>query len=1005
MKKLLAGLGAFLAIAALMVGIPTVLIALVGNPLPTGEQWNSIITLTPDYGNTILFTKLVPIIIWVLWALWAGPFLFELVASVRGIKTRKHVGAFRGQQKLAAGLIGAVALTFAGLGSMATAAPASAATVQSVSVGSATAAPVVQVPIQQTPVQQQAPPTVHDVQVPVQEGDTLFGISERVTGDGNNYPEIVAATPGVQPDGQVLTDPDLIQPGWVVNVPVAEAAAPAASAPAPVTPAPAPQTSTSSQGVDAPVTHPPGGAVDGGSASAGAGSTAAGAAPEAEGPRQEAPASQPKEQAPHAAAPEATEADQGFDWPVALMTAGGIGGLLAAGLITALSVRRTQQRRRRAPGERIALPEGEAQRLELEMEYVADVTSTDDVDNSLRMLQAWAEDTGAVLPELVAVRVADEEVALYLAGPAELPEPFESVSDDGTAWIVRPGRAVAPGRPTVSPYPALATIGTDANGGFLLLDLEQIGSLNVNGDDEVAVGMLNALASELAVNPWSEDIQVTLVGMDDSLARKLSRARIQQVADVPALVRNLRADMEGRREALDSYGVGGVLEARTRATEMESWAPHIVILADPPVGALRDELAELVERMPRLGIATVSHGDPLVDGATITVHNQLEAEYRSGGAMPPMPFRPQILAGSELDAVREQLDITEQPNHPADLTAEAPQPYDINLAFDELPDTTPVDEDQAAEETADPVDEPGTAVIAVETEAEPVADHAEAVDEPVAVVEDIPAAVAEESAMEEEPAVVVPDWPAPMIRVLGPVVAEGIADPEALPGRGLELLAFLLLQDGPVPGSFVQSQLWPDTYNPQNGNARTLAKQVRGALGHDPDGNPLLPEGKASVGFSTHPEMTTDWHLFCQLTGPDLKTTSNEDLLAAVRLVRGVPFDGIKRQRGWWTWKRQYELTMRQAIVDAADELAHRAIASGRYDEARTSARAAQAADPLIETGWRLEIEAALKSGDADAFNAVVEEMYARIGTEQPLDDETLDLLDEAHKVLPGAKQ
>ncbi len=216
------------------------------------------------------------------------------------------------------------------------------------------------------------------------------------------------------------------------------------------------------------------------------------------------------------------------------MTAGGIGGLLAAGLISALSIRRTQQRRRRAAGERIALPAGEAQQLELEMEYVSDPTSVDDVDNALRTLQAWAEETGADLPELVAVRIADEEVALYLAGPADLPDPFESVSEDGTAWIVRPGRAVAPPeRPTVSPYPALATIGTDANGGFLLLDLEQIGSLNVNGDDEIAVGMLNALASELALNPWSEDIQVTLVGMDEALARKLNRARIQQVADVP----------------------------------------------------------------------------------------------------------------------------------------------------------------------------------------------------------------------------------------------------------------------------------------------------------------------------------------------------------------------------------------------------------------------------------------------------------------------------------------
>ncbi|GAA4492322.1 hypothetical protein [Microbacterium panaciterrae] len=982
MKKLLAGLGSLILILAWVIGFPVVLFLLAGNPFPTAAQWNAIITLTPDYGNIILFTKVLPLLLWVIWAAFTAPFLVELFASFRGVKTRKKFRATRWQQNLSAGLIGAVALTFAGLGGLSGAAPANAATVQSVSAGTVASAPVVRTPIQQTPIQQQAPPTVHDEQVTVQEGDTLFGISERVTGDGNNYPEIVEATPGVQPDGQTLTDPDLIQPGWVVNVPVTEAAAPAAPAPAPVTPAPAPQTSTSPDGVDAPGALPPG-SVDGGSAGAGVGSSNVAATPSpSKAPEQAPPIERP---APQAVAPVTEEAEQGIDWSVPLMTAGGIGGILAAGLLSALSVRRTQQRRRRALDERIALPEGDAQRMELETEYISDPTSVDDVDNSLRTLQAWAEETGAELPELVAVRVADEEVALYLAGPAQLPEPFESVSDDGTAWIVRPGRAVAPPRPTVSPYPALATIGTDANGGFLLLDLEQIGSLNVNGDDEIAVGMLNALASELAQNPWSEDIQVTLVGMDDALAWKLNRARIQQVADVPALVRNLRADMEDRREALDSYGVGGVLEARTRATEMESWAPHIVILAEPPVGALRDELAELVERMPRLGIATVSHGAPLVDGATINVQSAQDAEYCSGGAMPPMPFRPQILAGQELDAMRELFAVTEQAGHVVDLIAEHPQPAEA----EPLPATEAMVANAAAELVAQDDEDAADAAAAAETTADAEESHA-------------PAEAAAELEGESAPMVVVPDWPAPMIRLLGPVDAEGIADPEALPGRGLELLAFLLLQNGPVAGSFVQSQLWPDKYDPKNGNARTLAKQVRGALGHDPDGNPLLPEGRASAGFSAHPAMTTDWHVFCQLIGPDLKTTSNENLLAAVRLVRGIPFAGVKRQRGWWTWQRNWEETMRQAIVDAAAELAHRALGSSRFDDARTAARAAQAADPLVETGWRLEIETAMKAGDADAFNRVVEEMYERIGTDTELDDETVELIDAAHKVLPG---
>uniref|UniRef100_UPI0026296950 LysM peptidoglycan-binding domain-containing protein n=1 Tax=uncultured Pseudokineococcus sp. TaxID=1642928 RepID=UPI0026296950 len=57
----------------------------------------------------------------------------------------------------------------------------------------------------------------------VEPGDTLWDIAEQDLGDGQRYDEIAAATTStVQPDGQQLTDPDLIQPGWQVTVPSAD---------------------------------------------------------------------------------------------------------------------------------------------------------------------------------------------------------------------------------------------------------------------------------------------------------------------------------------------------------------------------------------------------------------------------------------------------------------------------------------------------------------------------------------------------------------------------------------------------------------------------------------------------------------------------------------------------------------------------------------------------------------------------------------------------------------
>jgi hypothetical protein len=89
--------------------------------------------------------------------------------------------------------------------------------------------------------------------------------------------------------------------------------------------------------------------------------------------------------------------------------------------------------------------------------------------------------------------------------------------------------------------------------------------------------------------------------------------------------------------------VSGVLQARTRATETEAWAPPIIILGQAPDEDLRNELADLVAHMPRLGIATVSNGTEILPDATVQTTSKDTAEYLSGGATSrPRPVRADI---------------------------------------------------------------------------------------------------------------------------------------------------------------------------------------------------------------------------------------------------------------------------------------------------------------------------------------------------------------------------
>jgi DNA-binding SARP family transcriptional activator len=995
------GLGALIVLVAVLVGIPTFLILVVGNPFPTPAE-----LVQQDYGNMVLLTKILPIVAWVAWALFAIPWFYELIMRLFGRKTAKRIWITRGQQQAAAGLIAAVAIMFVSTTSLASPARAMAA---EPAVTHVAAAPVADT---QRLTESQAAPAVStqapqrsDLSYVVQSGDNLWDIAAEHLGDGAKYPEIVAASQHiVQPGGRYLSDPDVIDVGWTVIVPGAGPLLPATPAPAPTGPAEsAPSTS---------------GASGGSASNTGAGHSATGSTVGSAAPEQSRPEARHAAPSEHNAPAAHTE---GSNVAIPLMTAGGIGALLAAGLVVALGRRRLRQRRRRAAGERIAMPDAAAADFETQLRTVQATKQLEIINNALRALQVWAEDTDSPLPKLLAVRIEREpgipdpasphdvidhglaEIALYLLEPAQLPAPFAPADESGVVWLIPPSAVVPPIRSAVSPYPALVSIGTDPNRGTVLVDLEQIGALNITGNDtNVVTGMLNAMAVELTATPWSEGIELTLVGMPIGIAKSVDRYKVQHVEDVAALVRNLRADLEDRAEALASYGATDVHEGRVKAAEYEGWAPHIVLLASEPPAEIREELDELVAATPHLGIATVASSSAVDDGARIVVSSQSEADYYDAdGKIPQLPFAPQILAGNELEQLEELFRVTEHESHPADLVMERhpipAEPVGEHAEHDEFDEL--LDAGTSYPDGTWPTDE-GSPATKIET----AADLTPAEPEPAEPVD----AADSSSQLEDELAGTVPSWPAPYIRLLGPIDAINV-DLTGAPARTIELLAYLNLIDGNPSGVQIQDAFYKDRYDPTADNIRTLVQRVRKILGAAPDGTPILPSARKGHGYSHHPALRTDWQDFCELIGDDVSRTSDTNLVAAVRLVRGKPFEGADNRRGWWVWqghRERMEQDMTAAILDAAEELSSRALMRGDIAEARTAALAAKVADPVNEAGWRMEMRAALAAKDRQEFGRVRDAMLQACGggdLDYELDEATQDLVDAGETGLASA--
>ena len=731
-----------------------------------------------------------------------------------------------------------------------------------------------------------------------------------------------------------------------------------------------------------------------------------------------------------------------LDESVGVRTAVGVGGLLAAGLIALVAVKRGRARKGREPGETIVVPgpDTPAGALERELRTVEDPFGRIQVDRALRSLALWYRERDLPLPGVSVARLKSGEfVELYLDSASDLPEPWASTTDR-FVWQLSAADAdaaarVADGSTTVpateegeAPYPALVTVGHDDEDAHIMLDLENLACLDIRGTDTAAQATLAALAVELATSLWADDLQVTVVGTLGELPGVVDTGRVRHVPSLAGIVHELEARASDVDRTLGQVGATSVADARGRGLATDAWTPEILLVGEHLGAAERAKLEDLVERVPGVGIAAVTSSAEVGDWVLDLTGELTHGDTNRGILMPGyIALRPQQLdAATYAQALALLADPETVPGPVWSSSIDRSEPTLEEIPMDVVragavdvgtpaagaarlaPSRSHV-AGAAGHRSVTPTGAAArfspwaTAAVSVATPpfGTPVVSRNLVVEVGSAPAETGPAPGSGETAK-------------PVVRVLGTVElggATGVELPSTHQRQATELIAFLAFNPG-SRGSDISKALWP-AREPNLATRRSAVSRARRWLGTDADGYEYLPRywsaddgGQAdleSAGYRLR-GVTTDWRTFCDLAGSDITETPTPDLLAALELVRGRPFEGVPLRK--YAWAEQLMHTISSGIVDVSHEVARRALLEGDVATARHASQVGRLADPVDERSWRNGIRAEIASGRRDAAGRLVDRLrdhLEQLAMEpEPDTEELLAQMDEQDR-LRGA--
>jgi hypothetical protein len=215
------------------------------------------------------------------------------------------------------------------------------------------------------------------------------------------------------------------------------------------------------------------------------------------------------------------------DWKAPVRTLDGVGSLLAANIVDLLNLRRRRQQSRRQPGQRIALPGQQVEKLEIALRGVADPEGRATIQRILESLTHDLATSGHLTLSIEFARWSPPRLELYLIDDISLPAPWERVPGE-RAWVNATHAAAATGS-SVTSYPTWVTIGHDDEDRAVLVHLEGAKSLSIDGDIQASQQVIAAGAVELGTAPYATDTTVVLVGGWSELVHVLEPGRARYI--------------------------------------------------------------------------------------------------------------------------------------------------------------------------------------------------------------------------------------------------------------------------------------------------------------------------------------------------------------------------------------------------------------------------------------------------------------------------------------------